>query len=92
MAVFKWSLAALMAGNAADGVSSWQRPEMNPILGPQFNSRAVAIKFGIVGATALLERALVKKHPELAKGFAVANFTAAGVFTGVAIRNLRQEK
>lgn len=87
LALFKWSLAALLAGNAADTASSWQRIELNPALGPRFDARAASLKFGLVGAAVTMQAIAVHRHPEMAKKLAIVDFSMAGAFTGLAIRN-----
>ena len=89
MLLLKWSLVALLAGHAADSASSWQRPEQNPLLGQRFNASSVGIKFGVIGAVAVAEIELTRRHAGLAKPFAGTNYAAAGLVTGVAIRNWR---
>lgn len=88
---WKWSVAALAAGNAADAASSYGRPELNPVLGQQFGGRSGAIKFGIVGGAVLAQYIINKKLPQAEKPLAVINFGMAGAFGAVAIRNARMQ-
>lgn len=87
--LLKWSIAALLSGNGADAVTSWGRPELNPVLGSQFGKHSAAIKFGAVGGAVAAEVILLRHHPELEKTFAITNLAGAGVLGGVAIRNWR---
>lgn len=87
-----WSAAALMASVAVDTASSMGRPEMNPLLRGsmgQFNGRSAGLKFGIAGALLGSQYLLLKRHPEQAAWAATGNFTAAGLTSGVAVRNYR---
>ncbi|MGJ5814095.1 hypothetical protein [Paludibaculum fermentans] len=90
-----WSAAALMASVAADTASSMGRTEMNPLLrgsAGQFNARSAALKFSIAGALLGSQYLLVKKHPEQAAWAATGNFAAAGLTSGIAVRNFRLPK
>src|SRR5580658_7190474 len=45
--LYRWSLAAVAAGNAADTFSSWHQLEANPLLaspGSEFDGRSVLVK------------------------------------------------
>ena len=87
----KWSIAALLAGNAADSASSLGRPEMNPALarGGTFTPASVGMKFGIVGGALGVEMWMLKAHPRSEKVWIVENYALGGVFAGVAVRNWR---
>lgn len=90
-----WSAAALMTSVALDTASSMGRQEMNPLLrGPmgQFNARSAALKFGIAGALLGSQYLLLKKHPEQAAWATTGNFAAAGLTSGIAVRNFRLPK
>ena len=79
--LYRWSVAAVVAGNAMDVASSWRRPEANPLLskpGSQFGSRSVAIKAGFAGASLLIERWAVRSNPRLYRKFAWLNIAIAG--------------
>ena len=87
---WKISLVALATATTADAVSSWNRPESNPILrnsDGQFNARGAGIKIGLAGSVALAQYFLARKGPKAERVSAFANLAAAGVFTGAAIRN-----
>jgi hypothetical protein len=86
--LWKWSVAALAAGNAADTFSSLGRHELNPVLGVgKFGPRATGIKIGISGATIGLEYLLLRKRPELAKKLAYVNIGMAAATGGAAAYN-----
>lgn len=80
---WKWSIAALAAGNAADAASSWNKREANPLLGHTFGVTGIGIKGGIVAGTWLLQRHCPKNR----KVQTIANFSMGGVLAGLAIRN-----
>lgn len=88
--LYKWSVAALVAGNVADVASSWGRPEANPILArnhSNFGGSALAVKSGITGGMLVFQYFMTKKHPETKKSFMWTNFVSAGILGGVAARN-----
>jgi hypothetical protein len=90
-----WSAAALMASVAMDTASSMGRPEMNPLLRGsmgQFNGRSAGLKFGIAGALLGSQYLLLQRHPEQAAWAATGNFAAAGLTSGIAVRNYRLPK
>lgn len=88
---WRWSVAALAAGNSADIASSWGHAESNAIIrgaGGRFAPRrGIAIKASVTGGMALLQWRLAKRYPTAWKPFAVANLAAAGATVGVAGRN-----
>lgn len=89
--LYRWSLAAMAAGNAADTFSSWHQPESNPLLaspGSEFDARSVALKSAFVGVSFLIERWALHQNPRLYRTFAWLNFTVAGVLGGVVAHNL----
>lgn len=85
--LLKWSFTALLAANGADAVTSWQRPELNPLLGPQFGVHSAAIKFGAIGGIIAAESLLLRRRPELQRTLAVGNFALAGALGSAAIHN-----
>jgi hypothetical protein len=90
--LFRWSLAALAAGDAADGISSWRRPEINPALaapGADFGGRSLAVKSALLGGSLLIERYAIHKNPRARRPFAWMNFALAAGFGAVAIHNFR---
>lgn len=89
--LYRWSLAAVAAGNTADTFSSWHQPESNPLLatpGSEFDARSVALKSAFVGASFLIERWALHQNPRLYHTFAWLNFTIAGVLGGVVAHNV----
>jgi hypothetical protein len=88
--MYRWSVAAVVAANAADVASSWRGREANPLVaGPnaQFGLTSVAIKSGFVGASLLIQHTVLRHRPDLTKRLAWMNFGTAGVLGGVATRN-----
>lgn len=83
------SQAALLAGNALDAASSWGKPELNPILGPQFGVRGAGIKFGIALGAIFGQNGLVRRHPDMERPITWGNFAVGGMFAGVGVRNWR---
>jgi len=89
--MYRWSLGAVAAGNAADTFSSWHRPEANPLLagpGSEFDGRSVLLKSALVGASFLIEHWALRQNPHLYRTFAWLNFTIAGVLGGVVAHNI----
>lgn len=89
--MYRWSLAAVAAGNAADTFSSWHQPETNPLLAPhgsEFDGRSVLLKSALVGASCLIEHWALRENPRLYRTFAWLNFTIAGVLGGVVGHNI----
>jgi hypothetical protein len=87
---YRWSIIAIMAGNAADTVSSWHHPEANPVLanpGAGFGVRSVALKAGLLGTSLLLEHWALKHNPGLYRRLAWMNVAIAGGLGEVAARN-----
>lgn len=82
---YKASVVFLCAGEALDSLSSWGKPELNPLLGHEFRVRGVLTKaLGtaiIVGAEHL---PAFKRHKRAAKVF---NYVVGSVSVGVAWRN-----
>jgi hypothetical protein len=88
--LYRWSLAAVTVGNAADTFSSWHHPEANPFLanpGSNFDARFMALKAALLGASFLIERWALHYNPHLYRPFAWLNFTIGGVLGGVAAHN-----
>jgi hypothetical protein len=87
--LWKWSLAAVAAGNAADVATSMGRHELNPVLGAgTFGMRATGIKIGISTATVGVQYLLVRRHPQAARKLAIVNFGMAAATGGVAAHNV----
>lgn len=90
--VWKWSAAALMAGNAMDVASSYGYQEANGFLrsgNGQLNQRGTALKFGIMAGALVGQHYLLKKNPEMTKPLAITNFAVGAAYTGIAVRNWR---
>jgi hypothetical protein len=83
------SIAALVAANIADSMSSWRKDESNGVLaggGGQFGMRGVAIKGG-VNALWIVGQALALRKNRAYRTMSIANFAGAAVFGGLAYRN-----
>jgi hypothetical protein len=83
------SIAAALAGSAADSATSWGKREGNGLLASgdgTFGGRAVGVKAGITAAV-LVPQILLRNHTNLRKKFIIANFIEAGVFAGTAAHN-----
>ena len=90
--LWRFSVAALAAGSAADAWSSYGRTEVNPLLrspSGTFSARALGIKAAIAGGGVAAQWIVLRKRPESARVAAITNFGMAGLFTGVAARNWR---
>ena len=87
--IWRWSVAAVVAGSAADAATSLGKHEGNPVLGASFGGRALAIKGAVLG-TSLGVQYFAMRHGNNAKTIGtIANFSAAGVFAATAIHNSR---
>ena len=89
--LYRWSLAAALAGSAADTFSSWSHPEANPLLanpGSNFDARSAVLKSALLGASFLIEYYALRHNPHLYRHFAWLNFTIAGVLGGAAAHNI----
>lgn len=89
---WRWSAASLAAAQVADAASSWRLQERNPLLrsgSGEFGYKGAAIKGATAAGMLLLEARFIRRHPDLARPFTVLNFVAAGVTSGIAVRNWR---
>jgi hypothetical protein len=91
-ALWRSSVAALAAANAADTVTTYQAVgrgyrELNPLAGSPGGS--VALKAGLLGAVVLTECLILRAHPKAAGKLALINFGAAGIPAAAAIHNAR---
>jgi hypothetical protein len=89
--LYRWSVAAVLAGNTADLLSSWHRPEANPVLanpGTRFNAESAALKSGFVGASLLIEYWALRHNRRLYKVLAWMNYAVAGGLGVVVEHNL----
>ena len=92
LTAWKWSLAAVAGSSAFDAESSWGQREFNPILAGQnsrFGIRGVVVKTAMLAPAYAVQIAFVRNHPRYAKALSVVNFACAGVFTAVAVRNMK---
>jgi hypothetical protein len=90
-AVWRVSQAMLVAGNAADIASSWDKSEANPILrtGQRFSYGSMAIKLGILAGSLGAEHYMVRKYPEATPYVTVTNFGMAALMGVTAAHNMR---
>ena len=84
---YRWSLAAVAAGNAADTFSSWRQPERNPLLGGTFDGRSMAIKGGLLGTSFLIQHFALKHNPQLYRKLAWMNIAIGGGLGAAAAHN-----
>ncbi|HMD71708.1 MAG TPA: hypothetical protein VKF41_10220 [Bryobacteraceae bacterium] len=92
LTLWKASMAALMAANAADAVSSWGKPELNPALSGsagRFGKEGALLKLGLAGGVVTVEFLVLRRRRSrsLAKALAWINFGDAAVTGAVAGRN-----
>ena len=90
--LYRWSVVAITAGNAADTVTSWNHLEGNPLLtgpGAQFGAGSMAIKSGLLGATLLMEHWTLRHNSRLYHALAWTNFAISGGLAGAAVHNSR---
>ena len=93
--LWRWSVAAVAAGQAADLATSHRGYESNSWLrnesGELATGRAIGIKGGVTAGSALLQVWALRRWPNssAARIFTVVNFGIAGLHGGVAVHNLR---
>ena len=90
--LYRWSIAAVVAANAADVASSWSKQEANPVIGgggAQFGASSMAIKTGFVAASLVIQHVALRHRPDLYKKLSWLNFGTAGVLGGVSNYNMR---
>ena len=83
------SVAAMLAGTAADSYTSWHKHESNSFLASsngQFGAKGVEIKVGIAAAV-LVPQFIFRRRHEWRLPFAISNFAEAGIYTGAAVHN-----
>ena len=87
---WKRSVYVLAASQVADAASSWNQPELNPVLAGRdgrFAWRGAAIKGGAVAGSIALQAYIVRKRPRAAKWLSRVNFATSGVTFSVAVYN-----
>jgi hypothetical protein len=90
--LYRWSIAAVLAGNVADAATGWRAQEANPVVagtGNQFGLLSVAIKSGFVGTSLLIQHIVLRHRPDLYKRMAWMNLITSGALGGVACYNAR---
>lgn len=87
---YEWSVATVLGTNAIDGHSSWNRYELNPVLGRgQFGPRQAGIKAAIVGGWQVAQWLVVRRWPETQRAATFVNYGASAGTSVVAIRNYK---
>ena len=89
--LYRWSVASVLAVNAADAASSWRQQEANPFVagsGTQFGGTSIAIKSGFVATSLILQHVALRHRPDLYKRLAWINFATTGAFGGVVAHNM----
>ena len=89
--LYRWSVAAVLAGSVADAATGWRAEEANPVVagtGKQFGVQSVAIKSGFVGASLLLQYIALRHRPDLYKRLAWMNLITGGALGGIAGHNV----
>lgn len=85
------SVAFLIAGHVADHQSSVGRYELNPLLrnsvGMYDSNRGALLKLGVVAGVVVVQRLVIRKHPQVQKWATVANLAGGAVSFGIAARN-----
>ena len=83
-------MAALIAANGADAISSWRQAEANPVIGggaSAFGYSSLAIKSGFVGSSLLIQHVVLRHRPDLYKKMAWLNFASSAGLGAVAFYN-----
>lgn len=87
------SIAAVAAATMLDVQTSVGKYELNPMFrsrdGIFSPGRGIAIKMGVLGGGAAAQFLLFRREPRIPTALTIANFAAAGVLGGVAVRNSR---
>jgi len=88
--LYRWSVASVLAVNAADAASSWHGQEANRLVagtGTQFGGTSIAIKSGFVATSLVLQHVVLRHRPDLYKRMAWINFGTSAAFGGVVVHN-----
>jgi hypothetical protein len=92
LTTYKWSMAALIAANSADAISSWRQLEANHVVGAgpraTFGYSSLAIKSSFAGTSLLIQHVVLRHRPDLYKKLAWLNFASAGGLGAVAFHNV----
>lgn len=89
-ALWKVSIAAMLAASAFDAASSMGKNEQNPLLRSSdgtFGTRGVAIKFGLMGAS-LAPQIIFRNRKDLRRLFTIINFGDTAMFTAIGVHNV----
>ena len=85
---YELSVGAVVGANIIDAHSSWNRYELNPVLGRgQFGPRQAGIKAGIVLGWQVTQWLIVRRWPETRRAATWVNYGAAAATGAVAWRN-----
>lgn len=86
--LYRVSQVVLVAATTADAASSYDQPELNPILGQRFGARGISIKAGVAAGMFIVEEIAVRKGVD-PRFPTVINFAGASVFGYGAVHNWR---
>jgi len=89
-ALYRASVAALVAANAADLATSWGKRESNPILagrGGRFSGGSLAIKGALTMTSLTIQHFALRKSERPLRALTWVNFALAGGLSGVAVHN-----
>lgn len=84
------SMVAMVAATSMDAGSSWGKREGNSFLASSdgtFGAKGLSIKAGMAVGV-ILPQILLRRHKDLKSKFAIGNFAEAGLFGGIAVRNM----
>ena len=91
---YRWSVAAVIAANAADAATSYRRGyEANPLVRSadgQFGKRGLAIKAGATAGSLTAQYLVLRKHPNQRKLATLVNLSTSAGLAILAARNARQ--
>lgn len=86
--LYRWSVAALVAGNSADVASSWGAQEIGPAyMHGRFGYGNAALKVGFVASGLTFQHFYLKHHPEARRSMTISNFAVGGAMGALAFRN-----
>jgi hypothetical protein len=93
--LFRWSLIAMWLSTSADVGTSLalngrpQFQETNPLIGPKFGARGIALEFGSRGVVTGVELLLARRHRERLPYFAAGNLGLTAASSVATISNSR---